>query len=94
MADSKYADLPGIAKDQPDVYETDDLPESDQNTNFYELTAWRSLLAVGFLLKLSIGRSLRLSHWLERSRDYGYGLCSCKYNFLRTTEYGPTDIES
>ncbi|XP_067008388.1 dynactin subunit 2 [Anabrus simplex] len=36
MADPKYADLPGIAYDQADVYETSDLPESDQNTDFYE----------------------------------------------------------
>ena len=31
MADPKYAALPGIAHDQPDVFETNDLPESDQN---------------------------------------------------------------
>ena len=31
MADPKYAGLPGIAHDQPDVFETNDLPESDQN---------------------------------------------------------------
>ncbi|GIY19199.1 dynactin subunit 2 [Caerostris extrusa] len=30
MANPKYADLPGIAHDQPDVYETSDLPESEQ----------------------------------------------------------------
>jgi dynactin-2 len=30
MADPKYVDLPGIAHDQPDVFETNDLPESDQ----------------------------------------------------------------
>ncbi|XP_047113157.1 dynactin subunit 2-like [Schistocerca piceifrons] len=36
MADPKYADLPGIAYDQPDVYETSDLPESDQNAAYYE----------------------------------------------------------
>lgn len=36
MADPKYADLPGIAYDQPDVYETEDLPESDQNPDLYE----------------------------------------------------------
>ncbi|KAL2740815.1 dynactin subunit 2 [Vespula squamosa] len=30
MADSKYSDLPGIAYDQVDVYETTDLPESEQ----------------------------------------------------------------
>ncbi|KAA0200804.1 hypothetical protein HAZT_HAZT005832 [Hyalella azteca] len=31
MADPKYAGLPGIVYDQPDVYETSDLPESEQN---------------------------------------------------------------
>ncbi|KAL3268898.1 hypothetical protein HHI36_007985 [Cryptolaemus montrouzieri] len=36
MADPKYADLPGIAHDEPDVYETNDLPESDQAADFYE----------------------------------------------------------
>ncbi|CAB4061437.1 DCTN2 [Lepeophtheirus salmonis] len=30
MADPKYANLPGIAHDQPDVFETNDLPEADQ----------------------------------------------------------------
>ncbi|XP_026529708.1 dynactin subunit 2 isoform X5 [Pseudonaja textilis] len=30
MADPKYADLPGIARNEPDVYETCDLPEDDQ----------------------------------------------------------------
>lgn len=30
MANPKYADLPGIAYDQPDFYETDELPEADQ----------------------------------------------------------------
>jgi len=34
MADPKYANLPGIAIDQPDIYETDDLPESDQHLDF------------------------------------------------------------
>ncbi|XP_050310118.1 dynactin subunit 2 [Anthonomus grandis grandis] len=33
---SKYADLPGIALDEPDVYESNDLPESEQTDNFYE----------------------------------------------------------
>lgn len=30
MADHKYADLPGVAYDQADVYETTDLPEAEQ----------------------------------------------------------------
>lgn len=30
MANPKYADLPGIAYDQPDIYESDDLPEADR----------------------------------------------------------------
>jgi len=36
MADPKYANLPGIAYDQPDFYETSDLPESDQYMDFGE----------------------------------------------------------
>ncbi|CAD7677296.1 unnamed protein product [Nyctereutes procyonoides] len=30
MADPKYTDLPGIARNEPDVYGTSDLPEDDQ----------------------------------------------------------------
>ncbi|KAK0174692.1 hypothetical protein PV327_010430 [Microctonus hyperodae] len=36
MADSKYADLPGIAYNQVDVYETTDLPESEQFSTYNE----------------------------------------------------------
>uniref|UniRef100_A0A8D8VKV0 Dynactin subunit 2 n=1 Tax=Cacopsylla melanoneura TaxID=428564 RepID=A0A8D8VKV0_9HEMI len=36
MADPKYANLSGIAYDQPDVYETDDLPEADQGNQLLE----------------------------------------------------------
>lgn len=36
MADSKYADLPGIAYNQVDVYETTDLPESEQFPTYNE----------------------------------------------------------
>ncbi|CAG9865452.1 unnamed protein product [Phyllotreta striolata] len=36
MANPKYADLPGIAHDEPDVYETTDLPESEQSADFFE----------------------------------------------------------
>ncbi|KAL1462868.1 hypothetical protein WDU94_014672, partial [Cyamophila willieti] len=36
MADPKYANLSGIAYDQPDVYETDDLPEADQGSQLLE----------------------------------------------------------
>ncbi|GBP05399.1 Dynactin subunit 2 [Eumeta japonica] len=36
MADPKYENLPGIAYDQPDVYETGDLPEADQQEAFEE----------------------------------------------------------
>ncbi|XP_072387474.1 dynactin subunit 2 [Diabrotica undecimpunctata] len=36
MANPKYADLPGIAHDEPDVYETSDLPESEQSVDAFE----------------------------------------------------------
>ncbi|KAM7540959.1 hypothetical protein Aperf_G00000032526 [Anoplocephala perfoliata] len=31
--DSKFANMPWIAHDEPDIYETDDLPEADQRKN-------------------------------------------------------------
>jgi len=34
MADPKYATLPGIAVDQPDVYETSELAEADQHLDY------------------------------------------------------------
>jgi len=34
MADPKYAGLEGIAIDQPDVYETSELPEADQHHDY------------------------------------------------------------
>ncbi|XP_017781946.1 PREDICTED: dynactin subunit 2 [Nicrophorus vespilloides] len=36
MADPKYANLPGIAHDEPDVYDSTCLPESDQSIDFCE----------------------------------------------------------
>jgi len=36
MAQNKFADLPGIMMGESDVYETSDLPESDQNMIHYE----------------------------------------------------------
>ncbi|XP_077978187.1 dynactin subunit 2-like isoform X2 [Glandiceps talaboti] len=39
MADPKYADLPGIDTSQPDVFETSDLPEDDQEFVPDELTS-------------------------------------------------------
>ncbi|KAK2084784.1 Dynactin subunit 2 [Saguinus oedipus] len=42
MVDLKYADLPGIARNEPDVYETSDLPEDDQaEFDAEELTSTR-----------------------------------------------------
>ncbi|NP_001177682.1 dynactin subunit 2 isoform X1 [Nasonia vitripennis] len=36
MIDPKYADLPGIAYDQPDIYETDDTLEGQGNQDYIE----------------------------------------------------------
>ncbi|XP_055840170.1 dynactin subunit 2 isoform X2 [Episyrphus balteatus] len=36
MADPKFENLPGIAYDQPDVYETPDVQEADDTSDFYE----------------------------------------------------------
>ncbi|TRY98920.1 hypothetical protein DNTS_032008 [Danionella cerebrum] len=50
MADPKYANLPGIASNEPDVYETSDLPEDDQAQ--FESTGRRPELAAGLSLRL------------------------------------------
>ncbi|EDW72490.1 uncharacterized protein Dwil_GK20679 [Drosophila willistoni] len=36
MADPKFQNLPGIAYDQPDVYETPDEPEGENTSDFYD----------------------------------------------------------
>ncbi|XP_074658882.1 dynactin subunit 2-like [Tubulanus polymorphus] len=37
--DPKYQNLPGIAYDQPDIYESGDLPEADQSNQLEELNS-------------------------------------------------------
>lgn len=43
MADPKFANLPGIAYDQPDVYETADIPELDTSDYYEEETENESI---------------------------------------------------
>ncbi|CAG0880692.1 unnamed protein product [Cyprideis torosa] len=50
-ADSKYANLPGIIHDQPDVYESKDLPEVDQNLT-PELKMWSILVRFVVVVKM------------------------------------------
>lgn len=80
MADPKYANLPGIAYDQPDVYETDDLPEADQRDDTFEeenesierlhLSAAESFLK--FKDKQLSGGSVDFSDRLKKVPNRGY----------------------
>ena len=65
-AASKYANLPGIAFDQPDCYETSDLPESDQQRSRVkteDVSANVEILSVdpGDAFKRFEGKSLTVS---------------------------------
>nr|ACI68512.1 Dynactin subunit 2 [Salmo salar] len=53
MADPKYANLPGIASNEPDVYETSDLPEDDQ-AQFESEELCKCTLAEGWRIGICI----------------------------------------
>ncbi|XP_064647271.1 dynactin subunit 2-like [Lineus longissimus] len=79
-SDPKYAQLPGIARDQPDVYESGDLPESDQSKTPEELdseSVEKIPINVGesftkFKGKQLDSSGLDFSDKISRSRRTGY----------------------
>lgn len=88
MADSKsfpkYAHLPGIAYDQPDVYESADLPEADQNREEPEEDSEfikHPTLSASTAFKLFKGKNLDsetvdFSDRLSKNRRTGYNALS------------------
>ncbi|XP_059469995.1 dynactin subunit 2 [Neocloeon triangulifer] len=90
MADSKYADLPGIAYDQPDVYETEDLPEADQNLDapeedneFIDKPNLNVDTAFGkFRGKILISDRVDFSDRLSRNIRTGYDALSCEFELV------------
>ncbi|XP_013792498.1 dynactin subunit 2-like, partial [Limulus polyphemus] len=91
MANPKYADLPGIAHDQPDVYETSDLPESDQLSSELIVDQSESVEKVAVSAREAFGKfqgkSLEASDVdftdrIGRSRKTGYDLRSGEWEIV------------
>uniref|UniRef100_A0A8C7A9J4 Uncharacterized protein n=1 Tax=Neovison vison TaxID=452646 RepID=A0A8C7A9J4_NEOVI len=68
MVDPKDTDLPSIARIEPDVYETSDLPEDDQvefDAELEDSTFLWSLKFPGFLRNFLIFLRLEASNYLQ-----------------------------
>ena len=88
MADPKYAGLPGIALDQPDVFETNDLPESDQNFSVEFDSASDSVETIQITANEAFGKfkgknvecdNIDFSDKIRRSKRQGYITWSGEY---------------
>ena len=88
MADPKYAGLPGIAIDQPDVFETNDLPESDQNFGVEFDSASDSVETILITANEAFGKfkgknvecdNIDFSDKIRRSKRQGYITWSGEY---------------
>uniref|UniRef100_A0A0V0G6L5 Putative dynactin subunit 2-like protein n=1 Tax=Triatoma dimidiata TaxID=72491 RepID=A0A0V0G6L5_TRIDM len=94
MADSKYANLSGIAYDQPDVYETSDLPEVDQlRESLEEESDAVEQLNINvpdafskFKGHVLSSENVDFSDRLGRYKRTGYGLCSGEWELVAAGE--------
>uniref|UniRef100_A0A023F9R4 Putative dynamitin n=2 Tax=Triatoma infestans TaxID=30076 RepID=A0A023F9R4_TRIIF len=94
MADSKYANLSGIAYDQPDVYETSDLPEVDQlRESLEEESDAVEQLNISvpdafskFKGHVLSSENVDFSDRLGRHKRTGYGLCSGEWELVAAGE--------
>ncbi|KAK9502053.1 hypothetical protein O3M35_012659 [Rhynocoris fuscipes] len=94
MADSKYANLSGIAYDQPDVYETSDLPEADQlHEDIEEESDSVEHLNVSvpdayskFKGHLLSTENVDFSDRLSKQKRSGYGVCSGDWELIAAGE--------
>ena len=103
MADPKYAGLPGIAHDQPDVFETNELPESDQNYgNEFESTS-DSIETIHITANEAFGKfrgknvecdNIDFSDRIRRSKRQGYVTWSGEhYNHNDLSESKETPLQ-
>lgn len=87
MIDPKYTDLPGIAYDQPDVYETDDTPENENYQDNQEDGDSVEKLNVNpvdafykFKDKHVSSKGVDFSDSITGKSKTGYNLCSGEWN--------------
>ncbi|XP_041367213.1 dynactin subunit 2-like isoform X2 [Gigantopelta aegis] len=101
MADPKYANLPGIDLNSPDVYETEDLPEEDQPTIKDQVTADDSAVEKipldtktafsTFKGKVVDSSGLDFSDRISKTRRTGYAVGQDEYEML---EHGSRTAET
>ncbi|XP_078321021.1 dynactin subunit 2-like isoform X1 [Crassostrea virginica] len=100
MADPKYANLPGIDHDAPDVYETEDLPEDDQALQSQQEEENENVENLSLDTKAALGKfkgsqvrteGLDFSDKISRSRRTGYDVDKTEYEML---EDGASKIET
>ncbi|XP_048755747.1 dynactin subunit 2-like [Ostrea edulis] len=100
MADPKYANLPGIDHDAPDVYETEDLPEDDQALQTQEDEGNENVEKLELDTNAAMGRfkgsqvktnGLDFSDRISGSNRTGYDVEKTEYEML---EDGSSKIET
>ncbi|XP_061185729.1 dynactin subunit 2-like [Saccostrea echinata] len=100
MADPKYANLPGIDHDAPDVYETEDLPEDDQAMQLPQEEASDNIEKLTLDTNAALGKfkgsevkadELDFSDRITGSRRTGYDIEKTEYEML---EDGSSKIET
>ncbi|KAL5006481.1 hypothetical protein ScPMuIL_015287 [Solemya velum] len=100
MADPKYANLPGIDVDSPDVYETNDLPEDDQAASVPTELSSDSVEKLSVDTKSALKKfkgkevnasDLDFSDRISQTKRTGYGVERAEYGMA---EYGPNRIET
>ncbi|XP_062574430.1 dynactin subunit 2-like [Saccostrea cucullata] len=100
MADPKYANLPGIDHDAPDVYETEDLPEDDQAMQLPQEEPSENIEKLKLDTNAALGKfkgsevkadGLDFSDRITGSRRTGYDIEKTEYEML---EDGSSKIET
>uniref|UniRef100_A0A0K8TMC0 Putative dynamitin n=1 Tax=Tabanus bromius TaxID=304241 RepID=A0A0K8TMC0_TABBR len=94
MADPKFANLPGIAYDQPDIYETPDIPEPDTSDYYEEEPENESIERPHLSAKSSYGKfkgkhlegNVDFSDRLSRRIRTGYDAWSDEYELAADGE--------
>ena len=91
MADPKYANLPGIAHDQPDIYETGDLPEcdlyisdSDEISNSVETLHVTATDALGKVKGKQVTRDINVSAAIRENKRHEYVVWNGDYELAGT----------
>ncbi|XP_046633906.1 dynactin subunit 2-like [Daphnia pulicaria] len=90
MADPKYAALPGIAYDQPDYYESEDVSESFSNLNNQDQSDCVEKLNTNVTESFAKFQG----HWLSSQKADFSGKIGVKHNAGYTSWNGPYELQA